>query len=73
VDKAAKTIEVDNKNGNKRTFDITSETVIKRSGKAATLEDAVVGDMVSGSWIKTDDGKTVAKTVNLKPAVAAAK
>src|ERR1700687_1994336 len=43
IDKVAKTITV-----GKRTFQITSETKIKKAGKPATLDDGVVGETVSG-------------------------
>ena len=62
LDKAAKTITV-----GKRTFQITSETKIKRGGKAATLDQGVVGEEVSGYVKPTDGGKWLATTVNLGP------
>jgi hypothetical protein len=59
VDKSAKTITVD-----KRTFHVTSETKkIYRGEKPATLEDGVVGEYVTGSYWKTDDGKLVANSI----------
>ena len=62
LDKAAKTITV-----GKRTFQITAETKINKAGKAATMEDAVVGEEVSG-YVKPDEhGKLVATKVNLGP------
>ncbi|MEK7706763.1 MAG: hypothetical protein AAB380_02050 [Verrucomicrobiota bacterium] len=60
VDKQAKTIKV-----GERTFQITSDTKINKDGKPATLDAGVVGEPVSGYFIKGDDGKLVAKTVNL--------
>lgn len=72
VDKAAKTITLDGPA--KRTYTVTSETKIMKAGKAATLEDAVVGDAVSGSYLKADDGKMSLKMLNLgAKAEAAAK
>ena len=62
VDKQARTITV-----GKRTFQITSDTKIKKEGKPATLEDAVVGELVGGYFIKGDDDKLVVKTVNFGP------
>src|SRR5690349_17873467 len=44
VDKTAKTIKV-----GERTFHITSETKIHKGGKPATLDDAVVGEVVGGA------------------------
>ena len=61
VDQVAKTITV-----GKRTFQITSETKLKKAGKPATLEDGVVGEEVSG-YIKPADGKLMATTVNFGP------
>ena len=61
VDKVAKTITV-----GKRTFQITSESKLKKNGKAATLEDAVVGETASG-YVKPSEGKLVATTVNFGP------
>ena len=62
VDKIAKTIVV-----GKRTFQITSETKIRKAGKPATLEDGVVGEPVSGYVKPTADGKLAATTVNFGP------
>jgi hypothetical protein len=58
MDKGAKTITV-----NKRTFQITSETKIFKSDKPATFADGAVGDYVTGSYKKTDDGKLIAHSV----------
>ncbi len=59
VDKVAKTITV-----GKRTFHITSETRLKRGdGKPATLDDAVVGEEVSGYIKPREDGTLTATTV----------
>jgi hypothetical protein len=65
VDKVAKTIVV-----GKRSFQITSETKIKKAGKPATLDDAVVGETVSGYVKPTADGKLAATTVNFGPKAA---
>jgi hypothetical protein len=62
VDKVAKSIVV-----GKRTFQITSETKIKKAGKPATLDDAVVGETVSGYVKPTGEGKLAATTVNFGP------
>jgi hypothetical protein len=72
IDKVNKTITFDDKA--KRVFEVTSETKIIRGGQPATLDDAMVGDAVSGSYIKTDDGKKVAKFLRFgpKPTTAAA-
>jgi hypothetical protein len=73
VDKAAKTITLDDKN--KRVFVITSETKLMKGDKPATLEDGVVGEPVTGSYHKGDDGKLSAKSVYFggKPAEGDAK
>ena len=52
VDKAAKTISV-----GEMTLQITSETIITKGDKPATLDDGVVGEDASGSYLKGDDGK----------------
>jgi hypothetical protein len=62
LDKVGKTIMV-----GKRTFQITSETKIKKAGKPATLEDGVVGETVSGYVKPSADGKLIATTVNFGP------
>ena len=62
VDQTGKTISV-----GKRTFQITSETKIKKEGKPATLKDGVVGEEVSGYVKPNDAGKLVATTVNFGP------
>jgi len=62
VDKVAKTIVV-----GKRTFQITSETKIKKAGKPATLDDGVVGESVSGYVKPAADGKLTATTVTFGP------
>ena len=54
IDTTAKTISVGT-----RTFEITSETIIIKDGKSATLADGVVGDETGGAYKKTDDGKLV--------------
>jgi len=52
VDKTAKTISI-----GEQTLHITSETIITKAGKPATLEDGVVGEEVSATYKKGDDGK----------------
>jgi hypothetical protein len=58
LDKNRKTMTV-----NKRIFQITSETKIFRSDKPATLADGVVGEYVTGSYKKFDDGTLIANSV----------
>ena len=59
VDNTAKTITVGS-----RTFQITSQTKIKKDGKPATLGDGVVGENVAGTYKKNSDGKLDAGSVN---------
>lgn len=47
-----------------RTFNITSETKIKKDGEPATLDEGVVGEPVSGAYKTGDDGKLNATTVH---------
>jgi hypothetical protein len=60
VDKAAKTITI-----GKSTYQITSETKIKKADKPATLEDATVGEEVTGFAKPGDGGKFFASSLNI--------
>ena len=62
VDKVAKTITV-----GKRTFQITSETKIKKDDKPATLDDGLVGEEVGGYFKTGQDGKLNATSVRFGP------
>ena len=62
LDKTLKTISV-----GERVFQITSETKIKKDGKPATMDDAVVGDDIGGTYTRSADGKLTAKTLRLGP------
>ena len=62
VDTAAKTIFVGD-----LTIQITSETKIDKAGKPAMLQDGVAGEVVSGAYKKTEDGKLDATTVHFGP------
>ena len=62
LDQKAKTIMV-----GKRTFQITSETKIKKAGKPATLADGVVGEPGSGYVKPIANGKWMAVSVNFGP------
>ena len=64
VDKVARTITL-----GKSTYYITSETKFKKADKAATLDDGVVGEDVSGYAKPGDGGKMVAATVTFGPKV----
>jgi hypothetical protein len=46
------------------TLQVTPDTKITKDGKPAVLADGVVGQPVSGSYKKTDDGKLNAVTVH---------
>jgi hypothetical protein len=58
LDKGKMTITI-----GKRIFQVTSETKIFKSDKPATFADGVVGDYVTGSYYKMDDGKLIAHSV----------
>ena len=58
LDKNARTLTI-----GKRIFQVTSETKIFKSDKPATFADGVVGDYVTGSYHKTDDGRLIAHSV----------
>jgi hypothetical protein len=47
----------------KRTFNMTSETIITKDGNPAVLEDGVVGGKVRGAYKKDAEGKLDATTV----------
>jgi hypothetical protein len=65
VDKVAKAIKV-----GESTYQVTSATKITKGGKAATLEEGVVGEPVSGYVKPTDDGKMAATSLNFGAKVA---
>lgn len=68
VDKQAKTFKI-----NERTFNVTSETKIKKDGKEGTFDDVAVGVNVTGSFKEGTDKKLNATTLNVvaaKPAPA---
>src|SRR5262245_37790025 len=58
MDKNARTLTI-----GKRIFLVTSETKIFKSDKPATFADGAVGDYVTGSFKKMDDGKLIANSV----------
>jgi hypothetical protein len=58
VDTNAMTLTVE-----KRTFNMTSDTIITKDSKPAVLADGVVGEQVRGAYRKNDDGKLDAVTV----------
>lgn len=58
VDNTAKTITV-----HAHTIQVTSETIIKKDGKPATLADGVAGENVTGSIKRTPDGKFEALSI----------
>jgi len=62
VDKAAKTVKV-----GERTFHVTTETRIQKTGKPATLNDAVVGED-AGVFYKDEAGKLMALSLRFGPA-----
>ncbi len=65
VDAIAMTITVSGKTP--RVYILTPDTKIKKNGKSATLNDAVVGDDVGGYVLKGADGKYTALSVRFGP------
>jgi hypothetical protein len=55
VDEKTQTIKLEGKTD--RVFQINSETRISRAGSPARLTDAVVGELVTGSYLKTESGQ----------------
>ena len=60
VDASVKTFTV-----GKRTIKVTDQTKITKQGAAATMADITVGEKVSGSYWKKDDGSLEAKNVKV--------
>lgn len=58
MDKNARTVTI-----GKRIFQVTSETKIFKADKPATFADGAVGDYVTGSYKKADDGKLIAHSL----------
>jgi hypothetical protein len=68
VNKGAKSVTV-----GKRVFFVTAETKILKAGKAATLDQAVVGEEASGGFKTADDGRLIATKLNLGPKMVVVK
>lgn len=62
INKTAKTVTV-----GERVFHLTADTRILKGGNKATLEDAVVGEEVGGSYRKADDGKLMVQMIRFGP------
>ncbi len=62
IDNSAKTITVGT-----LTLQITSETIITKMAKPATLADGVEGDVVGGAYRKDADGKLNAVSLRFGP------
>ena len=60
MDNTAKTLTVGN-----LVIQVTSETKIMSKDKPATLQDAVVGEPVSGRYTKNEEGKLTALSIHL--------
>ena len=58
VDNTAQTIGVGS-----MTIQVTSDTKISKNDQPATLSSGVVGEVVSGTYCKTDDGKLSAMMI----------
>jgi len=69
VDKVAKTVTLESKE-KPRTFQITSETKIRKDKKPATLDDVAVGDSVGGSYRENAEGKMEVVSLNDSGVVA---
>jgi hypothetical protein len=67
VDKTARTIQV-----GKRVFHVSPDCKLTKGGKAARLEDAVIGEECGGYMRPSEDGRLVATTLRLGPKVATA-
>ena len=48
-----------------RTYQVTTETKIKKDGEPATLDDAKVGDSVGGYAVREDEGAPRVVTLNI--------
>jgi hypothetical protein len=57
----------------KRTFNMTSETIVTKDGKPAVLANGVVGEPVRGAYKKNADGKLDAVTIRFGGAAGATK
>jgi hypothetical protein len=66
IDNTAKTISVGTE-----TIQITSETIITKAGKPATLEDGTAGDTVAGAYRKDTEGKLNAVSLRFAPTIPA--
>jgi hypothetical protein len=66
VDKKAGSITLHGKEKS-RTFYITEKTKIEKTGKPATIEDAVVGEQVAGSVLPDENGKLMLSSLRLGP------
>ena len=52
----------------KRTFNMTSETIVTKDDKPAMLAEGAVGDQASGTYKKNTEGKLDALTVRFTTA-----
>ncbi len=62
IDKNEKSIKV-----GERTFYITAETQLTKNGKPATLDDAVVGEIVGASYRQSEDKKLQLVSLRIGP------
>ncbi len=56
VDKSAKSLVI-----GKRTFHVTAQSEITKQGKAATLDDAQIGEMAGGSFVDKEGKLEIVK------------
>ena len=69
VDVKAKTFTITGKDKS-RVFKISDQSVITKTGAAATMKDVVEKEEVRGSYWKEADGSLMAKTVKVGPLTA---
>ena len=62
LDKAAGTVKV-----GERTFHITPETKITKAGKAATFQEATVGEEVGGAFQQVESGRLELTSLRIGP------
>ena len=72
VDQKAKTFSISGKQKS-HIFKVTEKTTIMKGANAATMNELVENEEVSGSYWKNPDGSLEAKTVKLGPVGAAKK
>src|SRR5581483_9184562 len=67
VDARAKTFTINSKKESTRVFKLSDQSVITKTGAAATMKDIVANEEVRGSYWKEADGSMVVRSVKLGP------